>query len=58
MFKSLGRLGAALKRASRRKQTLRALNDLPPEIRKDINWPQSIQNWPEPVQPDEIRLPF
>ena len=51
MFKSLGWLGAALKRASRRKQTLRALNDLPPEIRKDIGWPESAKS-------DEIRLPF
>jgi len=51
MFRSLGRIGAALKRASKRKKTMRALDDLPPEIRKDIGWPETIES-------DEIRLPF
>jgi len=51
MFKTLGRIGAALKRASKRNETMRALNDLPPEIRKDIGWPESAKS-------DEIRLPF
>jgi hypothetical protein len=51
MFRRLGRLGAALKRASKRKKTMRALNDLPPEIRKDIGWPRTVES-------DEIRLPF
>lgn len=58
MLKSLRRLVAALKRASRHKHTMHALNDLPPETRKDINWPHSAQSCPEPVQPYEIRLPF
>ena len=51
MFRRLGRLGAALKRASKRKKTMRALDDLPSEIRKDIGWPETIES-------DEIRLPF
>jgi hypothetical protein len=58
MFKSLGWLGAALKRVSSRKQTLRALNELPPETQKDINRPHPVESWPESVQPYEIRLPF
>ena len=51
MFKSLRRIGAALKRASKRKETMRALDNLPPEIQKDIGWS-------EPARSDEIRLPF
>ncbi|MET3522959.1 DUF1127 domain-containing protein [Mesorhizobium abyssinicae] len=51
MFKTLRRLGAALKRASRHKETMRELNELPPETQKDIGWTES-------VQPHEIRLPF
>lgn len=51
MFRSLGRIGAALKRASKRKKTTQALNDLSPEIRKDIGWPETVES-------DEIRLPF
>ena len=51
MFKRLGRIGAALKRASKRKKATRVLEDLPPEIQKDIGWPETIKS-------DEIRLPF
>jgi hypothetical protein len=43
MFRSFSRIRAALKRAGKRKETMRALDDLPPEIQKDIGW---------------IRLPF
>ncbi|UVK37689.1 hypothetical protein LHFGNBLO_004767 [Mesorhizobium sp. AR10] len=51
MFKRFARIGAALKRASKRKKATRVLEDLPPEIQKDIGWPETIES-------DEIRLPF
>jgi len=37
MFDSLGRFRAAIKHA----QAVRAMNNLPPEIQKDIGWPVS-----------------
>ena len=52
MFKSLNRIRAAFAEAGKRRRTTRELNELPPEILKDIGWPGS------PGQPDEIRLPF
>ncbi|WP_292078717.1 DUF1127 domain-containing protein [Mesorhizobium sp.] len=51
MFKNLNRIRAAFAQASKRRRTTRELNELPPEIRKDIGWPQAAQD-------DEIRLPF
>ncbi|TKB20504.1 MAG: DUF1127 domain-containing protein [Mesorhizobium sp.] len=51
MFKSLSRIRAAFAQASERRRTTRELNGLPPEIRKDIGWPDSVQD-------NEIRLPF
>ena len=51
MFKSLNRIRAAFARTSKRRRTIRELNRLPPEIRKDIGWPESSEA-------DEIRLPF
>lgn len=51
MFKSLNRIRAAFAQAAQRRRTTRELNDLPPEIRKDIGWPRSSET-------DEIRLPF
>ncbi|WP_167524667.1 MULTISPECIES: hypothetical protein [unclassified Mesorhizobium] len=51
MFKSLNRIRAAFAEASRRLRTTRELNELPPEIRKDIGWPQTAHD-------NEIRLPF
>ncbi|WP_245501528.1 DUF1127 domain-containing protein [Mesorhizobium sp. M2A.F.Ca.ET.067.02.1.1] len=45
------RIRAAFAQASKRRRTTRELNELPPEIRKDIGWPQAAQD-------DEIRLPF
>ncbi|CDX27188.1 conserved hypothetical protein [Mesorhizobium sp. ORS 3324] len=51
MFKSLSRIRAAFTQAVERRRTTRALNELPPEIRKDIGWPESVQD-------NEIRLPF
>jgi uncharacterized protein YjiS (DUF1127 family) len=50
MFKSLNRIRAAFAQARKRRRTTRELNSLPPEIRKDIGWPEADQ--------DEIRLPF
>lgn len=51
MFKSLNRLRAAFAQASKRRRTTRELNELPPEIRNDIGWPQTAHD-------NEIRLPF
>ncbi|RRH94944.1 DUF1127 domain-containing protein [Mesorhizobium tamadayense] len=51
MFKSLNRIRAAFAQASKRRRTMRELNELPPETRKDIGWPES-------GEVDEIRLPF
>lgn len=51
MFERLGRIRAAFAQASRRRKTMRELDSLPPEIRKDIGWPDT-------AEPDEIRLPF
>ena len=41
--KRFARIGAALKRASKRKKATRVLEDLPPEIQKDIGWPETIE---------------
>ena len=38
MFETIGRFGSAIKSHYRRKQVLRMLNGLPPEIQKDIGW--------------------
>lgn len=35
----IARLGEALKRARRYRQTIWEMNALPPEIQKDIGWP-------------------
>ena len=51
MFKNLFRIRAAFAQASKRRRTMRELNELPPEIQKDIGWPGR-------AEPDEIRLPF
>ena len=40
MFDSLGRFRAAIKNA----QSVRAMNNLPAEIQKDIGWPVSPRN--------------
>lgn len=50
MFKSLSRIRAAFAQAAKRRTT-RELNELPPEIQKDIGWQGG-------AHPDEIRLPF
>jgi len=51
MFKSLNRIRSAFAQASKRRRTTRELNELPPEVEKDIGWPGG-------AEPDEIRLPF
>lgn len=53
MFRSLGRIRAALRRAGRHRKTVRALDALPPEIQRDIGWPERTD-----TEIDEIRLPF
>lgn len=52
MFKSLNRIRAAFAQASKRRRTTRELNELPPEVQKDIGWPEQSNHL------DEIRLPF
>jgi len=39
VFETIGRFGSAMKSHYRRKQILRMLDGLPPEIQKDIGWP-------------------
>lgn len=51
MFKSLSRIRAAFARATKLRRTTRELNQLPPEIQRDIGWS-------EREKADEIRLPF
>ncbi|WP_319945978.1 hypothetical protein [Mesorhizobium sp. AR07] len=41
MLESLGRHGAAIRQAHDRSKARRLLNNLPPEIQKDIGWPIS-----------------
>ncbi|WP_378950355.1 hypothetical protein [Mesorhizobium sp. ANAO-SY3R2] len=36
---SIGRYGAAIRKAHRNARSIRHLNSLPPEIQKDIGWP-------------------
>ncbi|WP_172833652.1 hypothetical protein [Mesorhizobium sp. ORS 3428] len=51
MFKSLNRIRAAFAQAAKRRRATCELDHLPPDIRKDIGWPEADQT-------DEIRLPF
>ena len=37
----IARFGEALRKARRYRQTLREINALPPEIQKDIGWPDT-----------------
>ncbi|MER9398562.1 hypothetical protein NKI46_10550 [Mesorhizobium sp. M0615] len=45
MFETLGRFRAAMKNA----QAVRAMNNLPPEIQKDIGWPCRRASTPRPT---------
>lgn len=36
---TIGRCGAALQKARRDARSIRMLNNLPPEVQKDIGWP-------------------
>ncbi|RWF86447.1 MAG: hypothetical protein EOR30_07650 [Mesorhizobium sp.] len=47
MFENLGRFGAAIKHAHNRNKSVRALNNLPPEIQRDIGWPVSPREDPQ-----------
>ena len=47
MFESLGRYGAAIKFAHDRKKSIRAMNNLPAHVQKDIGWPASPPNDPQ-----------
>lgn len=47
MLETIERLGAAMKSRYRRRQMVRMLDRLPPEVQKDIGWPStgdSIRN--------------
>ena len=52
IFESLGRYRAAIMKARKTYRSLRILNDLPPEIQKDIGWPVS------PRSSEKNRLPW
>lgn len=39
IMSSIGRYGAAIRKAHRDAKSVRHLNSLPPEIQKDIGWP-------------------
>lgn len=39
MLDAIGRANEAVKRARARSRTVRMLNNLPPEVQKDIGWP-------------------
>ena len=39
MLNTIGRYGAALRKAHARGKAVRMLNSLPPEVQKDIGWP-------------------
>ena len=43
IFDSLGRYGAAIRNAREHKRTVRALNNLHPDIQKDIGWSGSTR---------------
>ncbi|MBN9245476.1 MAG: hypothetical protein J0I98_22100 [Mesorhizobium sp.] len=43
MFDTIGRFGAAMKSHYRRRQAVRMLDSLPPEIQKDIGWPSTAR---------------
>ena len=40
----IARFGEALKKARRYRQTIREINALPPEIQKDIGWPEAYRH--------------
>ncbi|MGF7005010.1 hypothetical protein [Aminobacter sp. BE322] len=39
IMSTIGRYGAAIRKARRDAQIVRSLNQLPPEVQKDIGWP-------------------
>lgn len=39
IMNSIGRYGAAIRKARRDAKSVRDLNSLPPELQKDIGWP-------------------
>ncbi|MBZ9742490.1 MULTISPECIES: hypothetical protein [unclassified Mesorhizobium] len=39
MFENLGRFGVAIRRTHARNRAIRALNNLPAHVQKDIGWP-------------------
>lgn len=39
MIDAIGRAGAAIRKARVRSKAVRMLNNLPPDIQKDIGWP-------------------
>ena len=49
MFESLGRYGVAIKIAHDRKKSIRAMNNLPAHVQKDIGWPASPPSDPQAV---------
>lgn len=41
IFDDIGRLGAALRKAHRNRKAVRQMNELSPELQRDIGWPSS-----------------
>jgi hypothetical protein len=39
IFDDISRFGAALRTARRNRMAIRQMNELPPELQKDIGWP-------------------
>ncbi|MDX8521876.1 hypothetical protein [Mesorhizobium dulcispinae] len=47
MFENLGRFGVTIRQAHARSKAIRALNDLPVHVQKDIGWPASPPSDPQ-----------
>ncbi|TGR94831.1 hypothetical protein EN834_33460 [bacterium M00.F.Ca.ET.191.01.1.1] len=47
MFGNLSRFGVTMRQAHARNKAIRALNDLPAHVRKDIGWPASPPSDPQ-----------
>jgi len=47
MFDNLSRFGVTIRQAHARSKAIRALNDLPAHVQKDIGWPASPPSDPQ-----------
>jgi hypothetical protein len=44
IFDDISRFGAALRTARRNRIAIRQMNELPPELQKDIGWPGTAES--------------